>query len=61
MAMTSSQDLGHKNYYLYRDSDGTGEWAILPWDVDLTLGPQLGGQHRLFQRHRFHQQRAEFL
>ena len=27
-----------KNYYLYRDSDGTGEWAITPWDVDLTWG-----------------------
>jgi hypothetical protein len=38
MALASSQDLGHKNYYLYRDSDGTGEWAILPWDVDLTWG-----------------------
>ena len=38
MAMASSQDLGHKNYYLYRDSDGTGEWAIFPWDVDLTWG-----------------------
>ncbi len=38
MALVSSQDLGHKNYYLYRDSDGTGEWAIFPWDVDLTWG-----------------------
>ena len=38
MALVSSQDLGHKNYFLYRDSDGTGEWAILPWDLDLTWG-----------------------
>jgi hypothetical protein len=38
MALAGSQDLGHKNYYLYRDSDGTGEWAIFPWDVDLTWG-----------------------
>lgn len=38
MALVSSQDLGKKNYYLYRNSDGTGEWAILPWDVDLTWG-----------------------
>ena len=38
MAIASSQDLGHKNYYLYHDNDGTGEWAILPWDVDLTWG-----------------------
>jgi len=38
MALSSSQDLGHKNYYLYHDNDGTGEWAIFPWDVDLTWG-----------------------
>ncbi len=38
MAIASSQDLGHKNYYVYRDSDGTGEWSIFPWDVDLTWG-----------------------
>ncbi|MCB9883701.1 MAG: CotH kinase family protein [Planctomycetes bacterium] len=28
----------HKNYYLYRDSDGDREWRFLPWDKDLTLG-----------------------
>ena len=38
MAITSSQDHGHKNYYMYRDSLGTREWSILPWDVDLTWG-----------------------
>jgi len=38
MALISSQDLGHKNYYLYHDNDGTGEWMILPWDLDLTFG-----------------------
>jgi hypothetical protein len=38
MALTSDQDVGHKNYYLYRDSDNTGEWAIFPWDVDLSWG-----------------------
>ncbi|HXF10103.1 MAG TPA: CotH kinase family protein, partial [Desulfuromonadaceae bacterium] len=38
MALASSQDLGHKNYYLYHDNDGTGEWSIFPWDVDLTWG-----------------------
>lgn len=27
-----------KNYYLYRDSDGDGEWSFLPWDKDLTWG-----------------------
>lgn len=38
LALVSSQDHGHKNFYVYRDSEGTGEWAILPWDVDLTWG-----------------------
>jgi|GEM_PF-1152838 len=37
-AISSSQDHGHKNFYMYHDNDGTGEWAILPWDVDLTWG-----------------------
>jgi hypothetical protein len=27
-----------KNYYLYRDSDGNGQWSVLPWDKDLTFG-----------------------
>ena len=38
MALASSQDVAQKNYYLYRDTEGTGEWAITPWDVDLTWG-----------------------
>jgi hypothetical protein len=38
LALVSDQDVGHKNYYLYRDSDNTGEWAIFPWDVDLSWG-----------------------
>jgi hypothetical protein len=34
------QDTDHfwTNYYLYRDTDGTGEWQMLPWDRDLTFG-----------------------
>ena len=38
LAITSDQDVGHKNYYLYRDTEGTGEWSIFPWDVDLSWG-----------------------
>jgi hypothetical protein len=38
MALVSSQDVSAKNYYLYRDTEGTGEWAITPWDLDLTWG-----------------------
>ncbi|MBE0534618.1 MAG: lamin tail domain-containing protein [Phycisphaerae bacterium] len=41
--MTSSvivheNDHTHKNYFLYRDTEGTGEWMFLPWDKDLTFG-----------------------
>ena len=31
-------DMFGKNYYIYRDTEGDGEWAILPWDLDLTFG-----------------------
>jgi len=27
-----------KNYYLYRDTEGTGRWRMFPWDMDLTFG-----------------------
>ena len=26
------------NFYPYRDTPGSGEWCMLPWDMDLTLG-----------------------
>ena len=38
IAITNNRDQGHKNYYLYRDTEGDGEWAPLVWDVDLNLG-----------------------
>jgi hypothetical protein len=31
-------ECGHKNHYLYRDTEGTGEWMFLPWDKDLSFG-----------------------
>ena len=36
--LANDEDCCHKNYYLYRDSDGTGEWRMLPWDADLSFG-----------------------
>ncbi|MDG2423073.1 MAG: CotH kinase family protein [Phycisphaerales bacterium] len=27
-----------KNYYLYRDTEGDGEWQFIPWDKDMTFG-----------------------
>jgi len=36
--MTGNDDCCHKNYYVYRDSEGNREWRPLPWDVDLSFG-----------------------
>lgn len=36
--MTNNRDHGHKNYYVYRDTNGTREWRPLIWDIDLNLG-----------------------
>jgi hypothetical protein len=38
LVVTGNVDCCHKNYYLYRDSEGTREWQFLPWDVDLSFG-----------------------
>jgi hypothetical protein len=38
IALVSSQDHGHKNFYVYRDTPGSGDWTLFPWDVDLTFG-----------------------
>jgi hypothetical protein len=45
MDLISSDDHGHKNYYLYRDTRHTGEWALFPWDVDLSWGRNWTGQY----------------
>lgn len=36
--LTGNDDCCHKNYYVYRDSEGNREWRPLPWDVDLSYG-----------------------
>ena len=33
-----SSDFYKKNYFLYRDTEGTGRWVMHPWDMDLTFG-----------------------
>ena len=38
MTMTGNTDCCHKNYYFYRDTEGTAEWQMIPWDVDLSFG-----------------------
>ncbi|MEZ6119666.1 MAG: CotH kinase family protein [Pirellulaceae bacterium] len=37
--ITQNIDSSDKNHYLYRDTNGTGEWFMLPWDLDLSFGP----------------------
>jgi hypothetical protein len=37
--ITQNIDGSDKNHYLYRDTNGTGEWHMMPWDLDLTFGP----------------------
>jgi hypothetical protein len=32
-----------KNYYLYRDTEGTGRWTMHQWDLDLTFGRNFDG------------------
>ena len=41
-------DVGHKNYYVYRDTHGTQEWTMLPWDQDLSLGHTFSGNQGYF-------------
>ena len=36
--MTGNDDCCHKNYYVYRDSEGNREWRPIPWDLDLSFG-----------------------
>lgn len=31
-------DMHGKNWYAYRDTGRSGEWSILPWDLDLSFG-----------------------
>ncbi len=35
-------DHPHKNYHVYRDTEGSGQWTMIPWDKDLTFGINFG-------------------
>ncbi|MFO0750417.1 MAG: CotH kinase family protein, partial [Myxococcota bacterium] len=48
LVLVSDGDCCHKNYYAYRDTNGTGEWVYLPWDVDLTFGHNWTFQYNYF-------------
>ncbi len=41
-------DMHSKNWYIYRDTGKTDEWAILPWDLDLSAGRVWNSTDRYF-------------
>ncbi len=41
-AIMQNTDCVEHNYYVYRDTNGTGEWRFLPYDRDLTWGDPVG-------------------
>ena len=46
--LNSDSDHGHKNYYLYRDTNITREWQPVVWDVDLSWGHNWNGSEGYF-------------
>jgi len=40
-----------KNFYFYRDTNGTGQWSIFPWDKDWTFG--IAGDGWIYTTHPF--------
>lgn len=42
------RDHGHKNYYLFCDTNRTREWRPIIWDVDLSWGHQWNGTEGYF-------------
>ncbi len=43
-----NNDFGHKNYYIYRDTFGSREWSLFPWDQDLGFGHTWTGSQNYF-------------
>lgn len=41
----SDRDHGHKNFYVYRDTNRTREWRPIVWDVDLSQGHNWNGDN----------------
>lgn len=46
--LIANRDYGQKNQYLYRDTNNTELWSILPWDVDLSFGHQWNPSENYF-------------
>ena len=41
-AIIHDNDHPHKNFHLYRDTEGSEQWMFIPWDKDLTFGLNFG-------------------
>ncbi len=50
-SVTMEADDVRKNFYLYRDTNGTQQWSIFPWDKDWTFGVE--GDGGLYLDHPF--------
>jgi hypothetical protein len=46
--LIGNRDYGQKNHYLYRDTNITEQWSILPWDMDLSFGHQWNPSENYF-------------
>jgi hypothetical protein len=46
-SITLEADDVRKNFYMYRDTNGTGEWSIFPWDKDMNFGIEGDGAPHL--------------
>ena len=44
-------DVFAKNNFLYRDTNGTGEWQMFPWDRDVAWGPTAWNQNAIIWNH----------
>ncbi|HUF60985.1 MAG TPA: lamin tail domain-containing protein [Verrucomicrobiales bacterium] len=50
-SITQDADDVRKNFYVYKDTRGNGEWSIFPWDKDWTFG--VTGDGGQFLKHPF--------
>ena len=46
-------DMHRKNWYIYRDTGRSDEWALLPWDLDLSHGRKWNGSDTYFDNKLF--------
>ncbi len=53
MSAISDWDIGDKNMYMYRDSNISGEWCVLPWDLDLSWGREWYGDDTIYNNNIF--------